>query len=345
MHKLFIVAFSWLFTFSSLGYAQNQNPWTEIPMPSPAICAFGTPFAIFVKPGRTDKVVVDFEGGGACWSGATCQKNSSAFKSNIDGESAYFKDPGYWHGIYNIFDSRNPVADATIIHIPYCTGDVHWGNSVKTYKRVGEPSFQVHHAGAINISQALNWIKSNVTVKPASLRVTGCSAGSYGSIYWAPHLKKMFPEAKMLQFGDSGAGVSTAEFRERGLPRWNVTTYAPDWIPGLDPKVVDWTKLSLSDLYIGVANFYKNDGFSQFNHLYDYIQTYFYTVMGGNPLDWSQRMLESIENIHNHNANGNFTSAFSEGSKHCAMTTDLFYDSYINGKKFYEWFESFDHKF
>ena len=344
MHKLSLWAFYWFFLFSQSVFSQIEpNTWTEVPMPTPATCAFGDPFAIFVKPGRSDKVVVDFEGGGACWSGVTCEANSVTFTSNISRRSDYFKSSQNWRGIFDIHDPRNPVADATIVHIPYCTGDVHWGNSVQTYKIAGQPPFTIHHSGAVNVSMAIEWMQKNLKVKPETIHVTGCSGGAYGSIYWAPYLKKIFPKTKMLQFGDSGAGVSTPEFRERGLPQWNITAYAPYWIPALDPKNVDWSKLNVRDLYIGVANYYKNDYFSQFNHYNDLIQTYFYSVMGGNPLNWSELMQQSIQSIALATKEAHFDSALVEGTSHCAMTSNLFYDTDVNGKRLYEWFSENDH--
>ena len=339
MHIFPAVAFIILNLSTYVGLSQT-NTWTQVPLPAPAMCAFGDDYSIFVKPGRTDKVVIDFEGGGACWSGVTCTPNNLAFKSNIRRETAYFKDPNSWRGIFDINDLRNPIADATLIHIPYCTGDVHWGNSVRTYKRSGELPFSVHHVGAVNVSVALEWMQKNLTLKPENLRVTGCSGGAYGSIYWAPLIKKIFPGARFSQFGDSGAGVSTQEFRQKGLPQWNVTQYAPYWIPGLDPKIVDWRTLDLLDLYIGVANFHHNDTFTEFNHSNDFVQTFFYSIMGGDPRQWSRLMLESLAKIQTNTIKAHFQSTVVDGSSHCSMTSNLFYDTDVNGKKLYEWFES-----
>ena len=77
--------------------------------------------------------------------------------------------------------------------------------------------------------------------------MTGCSAGSYGSVYWTPHYKKAFPNSSITQFGDSGAGVITQEFLQQSFSNWQAELNAPRWIPGLDPKRSDWQAMSLND--------------------------------------------------------------------------------------------------
>ncbi len=64
-------------TFSDLGAG-----WTQIPLPG-AICARGTPYSFFVHPGDPAKLVVYFQGGGACWSAGTCSPGGT-FDDSVD---------------------------------------------------------------------------------------------------------------------------------------------------------------------------------------------------------------------------------------------------------------------
>jgi hypothetical protein len=36
------------------------------------VCSDGSPYRFYVSPGDPKKVVLDFQGGGACWDAATC---------------------------------------------------------------------------------------------------------------------------------------------------------------------------------------------------------------------------------------------------------------------------------
>ena len=50
----------------------EADQWTELLPGGDTICSRGDEFAFFVHPGTSNRVVVDFIGGGACWSEDTC---------------------------------------------------------------------------------------------------------------------------------------------------------------------------------------------------------------------------------------------------------------------------------
>jgi hypothetical protein len=52
--------------------------WQEV-APTGLVCSDGSPWKFFVSPGDTKRVVVDFQGGGACWNGAT--RNEARFNA------------------------------------------------------------------------------------------------------------------------------------------------------------------------------------------------------------------------------------------------------------------------
>ena len=62
--------------------------------------------------------------------------------------------------------------------VPYCTQDVHMGDSIQTYgddDDSGETT-TVRHAGAHNLLSVLRWIYANFH-NPTHIFITGCSAG------------------------------------------------------------------------------------------------------------------------------------------------------------------------
>jgi len=46
--------------------------WNIIEPGGDTVCSDGTPYKFFVRPGAADKLMVYFQGGGACWTGVTC---------------------------------------------------------------------------------------------------------------------------------------------------------------------------------------------------------------------------------------------------------------------------------
>ena len=243
-------------------------------------------------------------------------------------------------GIYNHQKTENPVQNWTHVVIPYCTGDIHWGSRDITYTKDNGEQFNIYHRGAINSKAVLNWVKQNIQ-QPEKVLMTGCSAGSYGSIYWFPHYRKLFPLSEFYQLGDSGAGVITQEFIKNSFSKWGATFNAPKWIEGLDPEQVNWYELSLADIYQNVGAFYPQTTFTQFSTAYDDVQTFFHELMGGSPEEWSQQLYNNFESI-THNIT-NFKYYIAPGSEHCMLPYENLYTTESNGVQLKDWFYNLLH--
>ena len=130
-----LVTVGFFFTFVSLhlsAYSQNTSifPWKEISPGGETLCARGEKFSFFVNEGSSDKIIIDFIGGGACWNDMTCNKSNPTFIDSVD----YLrKNEAGLEGLYDHSDSRNPLKDYTHVVIPYCTGDIHWGQKDTVY--------------------------------------------------------------------------------------------------------------------------------------------------------------------------------------------------------------------
>ena len=72
-----------------------------------------------------------------------------------------------------------------MVYVPSCTGDIYLGNNVEEYETSDGDTLEIYHYGFNNIYAAMNWTFENV-LAPESVFVTGCSAGSIGSIRAAP---------------------------------------------------------------------------------------------------------------------------------------------------------------
>ncbi len=297
---------------------------------APTICSRGTPFRFFVMGGDPKKIVIDFRGGGACWSAATCSVADAIF----DPEAPTEQDVktglanGDFGGIYRLDKPENPVKGWTLVHIPYCTGDIHWGDAVVDYT----PTLQINHKGFVNASAALGWVYAHY--HPEQILVTGCSAGAYGAIGHSVYVAQHYPKATVRVLADSGCGIVTADFFKNSFPKWNAQI---PQIPGLAGK--DITTLTIDDLYTAIAADFPNVRFAEQTSAYDKDQTFYYQAMGGTATDWSQLMLQSLANI---SAKAdNYRYYLSPGPLHCLHPYDSFYTRKSEGTAYTDWLTNF----
>ena len=310
-----------------------DDGWTEIQPGGDTICSRGDEFGFFVHPGTVNKVVLEFQGGGACWDELTCGFAGSTFSDDMDWMRDLL-DANNFPGIYDHEDELNPFKDWYHVLVPYCTGDIHWGDSTTTYGE-GADAITIEHKGAVNARAALDWIEENFS-GPEQILSTGCSAGAYGSIMWAPYLQRMFPDARTVQFGDSGAGVITSGWFAESFPSWNPDGAFPAWIPTLDPATTSYDDLALPDLYQRIGEHYPDMTLTQFNTILDWNQAFYYEAMGGgSPEEWSLLMQGNVDQIVK--TTPNFRYFMGTGDEHCIIPYDDFYSVGADGVQLTDW--------
>lgn len=317
------------------GAARAQ--WETVAPAGETVCSDGSPYRFFVHRGDPSKLLIEFEGGGACWSGATCE--ADLYNRTVLSDPEVARQSGLLQGIYDRSNPANPLKDYTHVYIPYCTGDLHWGNAAPTYTSATGAPFTIQHKGAANASTALSWAASNVTA-PAQVVVAGCSAGGYGAALWSAKIAQAYPGARMVELADSAAGVVPDGFFGTPFLNWNVRSAWPDFIPGLALDTVDPATLTLPRLYSSVAGFFPTASFSQFNTRADTVQTFFYTIAkgaltGAEGAEWAARMVANVEQTSA--ANPNFRAYLAPGTEHCVINKASFYTQEVGGKKFSDW--------
>lgn len=309
----------------SLAAQAAPEGWEQIKTGGDTLCARGAEYSFLYHAGDPAKVLVSFGQGGACWDAGSCA-GSLLYKDTVQSN---FDDVAGKSGVYDLNNPKNPYYGWTQVMIPYCTADVHLGNGDATYTRGGR-SFVIHHRGAINAKAVIAWVQAQ-HAQVQDLVVSGCSAGSYGSIVWTPRFAEIYKTARISQYGDSGAGVADHLF----FPQWNIQASLPNWIPGLDPATVDWEKLSIVDVYKNTANYYPLLQFSQFNHSRDTVQKFFYSMLGGRMGTWSPQMFKIMDDTSAGAAN--FKYFVSEGSEHCSMIRSRMYTEKEDGVVLADW--------
>jgi hypothetical protein len=301
--------------------------WLTVEPGGETICARGDEFRFFARGGTVNKLVIFFDGGGACWDAQTCGIGEALFSPTAEENLDDLED-----GVGDNADPENPFRDWYQIFIPYCTADVHWGDNVATYTpEGGGEDIVINHKGQANVQAVLDWVYERFEA-PESIFVTGVSAGAYGSIGWAPYIIDHYPDAEVSQLGDCGAGVITETFFEDSFPSWNSAGFIPDWIPALDVPIEE---LKIENLYIGIANHYPDHFFGQYNTDQDENQILYYVAMGGMEEDWSPTMRGKIDAIID--GADNFRSYIAGGVKHVILPYPEFYTYASDGVRIRDW--------
>mmetsp|Transcript_4942 Transcript_4942/g.14452 ORF Transcript_4942/g.14452 Transcript_4942/m.14452 type:complete len:479 (-) Transcript_4942:123-1559(-) len=173
----------------------KDNIYNLFPGGKSACLCSSSPYYFQVKPGAADKLLLFFQGGGACW-------DQLSFALGLCTKSA---TPGGWNGLLNFTRDDNPYRDYTMIKVLYCSGDMHAGNTERPWGKHGET---VQVRGYENTVAVLNWVLANFP-QLSELRLAGDSAGSLGVQWWARRVLAKFPvrEAKAVVIPDSFAGV------------------------------------------------------------------------------------------------------------------------------------------
>ncbi|MGZ3775002.1 MAG: pectin acetylesterase-family hydrolase [Pseudobdellovibrionaceae bacterium] len=163
--------FLFIATVLSCSFAEARN-WQKILIPG-AVCGDGQSYSVFLDRKSADKLLVEFMGGGACWSEDTCYGETSLTTlSPINTPNTSV--------IANEADD-NPWSEHTALYIPYCTGDVHSGFHVASYK--SETS--LYHQGFTNFVLTLQYLKQQNILNFKGMKdvlLWGASAGALGAL-------------------------------------------------------------------------------------------------------------------------------------------------------------------
>lgn len=178
---------------------EPPGSWMWVPFPA-SRCRDGSETGIGVRYGTGDGLVVFFEGGGACFNLATCLLNDAFRDFGALKFDAWKLGLGQG-GIFDPDDADNPVADWSVVYVPYCTGDVHAGDreDVGIDGVFGAQQF----VGYRNVGHYLERIVPTFA-DVGQVLVTGQSAGGFGAAFNYDRIAGAFPGARVTLLDDSG---------------------------------------------------------------------------------------------------------------------------------------------
>lgn len=234
-------------------------------------------FHFWARRGTVNKLVVFFEGGGACWEGATCALPITV--NSQPGQPGLYKseilasdDPRTYAGLFKLDDPRNPVKDWSFVYVPYCTGDIHSGSKTASYTNpFNGRAYQIEHRGADNFRLILRWMRDNFDAGTDQILVTGSSAGGYGAVTHFPAVRDTWPNARAAMLDDAGQGVAPASFDAPRNSNWNFQL-SPN-VYGANPQGTP-----IGEIVKRLADKYPGDRFAQYTTALDTTQMQFYDI-------------------------------------------------------------------
>lgn len=300
------------------GAAKN---WQRMPGGKDTGCADGSAYSYFVHPGDQQRLLIYFQGGGACWSAQTCDPRVSLYRPNLNAV-----DPAAAQGIFDFANAENPFRNYLVLFVPYCTGDVHLGNRTATYPPAKS---ELHHQGFANAMSALRWTFEHVPA-PQIIFVAGGSAGAMASPFYAGRLADHYHDARVVQLGDSAGGVSVAVMPSV-LESWGTMDVLK---PFALYQSADATNINLETLYIREGSANKSITFAQFNNTADSVQLFGLQFMGvKTPLS------EVLERSYAQIRSGvpRFHSFTAPGTLHVMLNRPEFYTLNVAGRRLRDW--------
>ena len=298
-------------------------------MADDCVCSDGSPYSYWIREADPDKVMLFFDGGGACFSAETCDPNGDptySLRANDDLNEAD-------DGVFDLDNPENPVADWTMIFMPYCTGDVHIGTNVANDYGDG---VVVNHTGFINASKGLDEVAGAYDAAEQVL-VTGSSAGGVPVPLFAGLVAEALPEADVMALPDASGGYPSNPVLNGvigGL--WGTEGANPDWT---STEGLTASELGIPDFYRYAGTEFPQIRWARFDHAFDDVQATFSALAGLE--DSSVKAVLDINEELTEATGIDLPVYIAPGTDHTIMGAGYFYDVEVGGVRYVDWLTSF----
>lgn len=256
---------------------QLAPEWIRIAGGPGTSCSRDSSYSFFFHPGDERRLVIFFQGGGACWNGQNCDvKGKPSFDPQIDTTD----DPTRQAGLLDLSNPRNPIRDYSVVFVPYCTADVFLGARTVSYDTrsatdTAAHRFRIRHRGRANADRVIAWVYSHFA-KPSLVFVTGTSAGAIPTPFYASLVALHYPRARVVQLGDAAGG-----YRAQAIPgilaHWGATSALKR---DAAFRGIDSATMTFETLYVVAARTTPRVSFAQYNSAEDNVQLSFLSMLG-----------------------------------------------------------------
>jgi acetyl esterase/lipase len=315
----------------------STAPTTESPSPRWAatdvegcVCSDGSPVDIYERVADPTRVVLYFEGGGACFSAETCDPDGSpTYSVNKRGLTARTLER--LGGYFDDDNPDNPLASHSFVYVPYCTGDVHEGNTTYDYGN----GVVIEHRGYANALKALEYLVASYP-DAQQVVVTGESAGSVPTALFGAMAADALPAAAVVTFGDSsGAYPDVDPVTQLIGGLWGFPSGVPPWPELAGLAVEQW---SFPEQVIHAGLHAPRVRFGRFDHAFDRVQAT-YGALAGVGADELVTLID--ENERRIEAEGVALATFvAPGDSHTISSTAELYELEVDGVRLIDWLAS-----
>jgi len=302
---------------------QTADPagWERVVPGGDCRCSDGSEFGFWVREASPTKVVLFFQGGGACFSAETCDPDNELYRTTA-GEA-----PGQ-EGMFDFADERNPFADHSVVYVPYCTGDVHIGDVTTEYAA----DLTIQHKGYLNGTAALDHLAATFP-DATDVVVVGESAGSIAAPLYAGLASDRLPDARITALADgSGSFPDDPAVNDLIAAAWGTGNAIPDWPENAGLTAEQW---SLPGLFIQSGRHDPQIVFARHDYAYDENQTSWYPYLDLPVGDLLERIDGNETRIEG--AGVNLLSYVAPGDEHTVLGDAELYDEEVDGQLLVDW--------
>lgn len=304
--------------------AAADPEWEMVQGDETCECADGSDYNLWVRDAGATKVVLFFEGGGACFSAEMCAFGSGSYDYDVSDSD----DPSIAKGIFDFENPANPFADWSVVFVPYCTGDVFLGASSHDYGG----GLTVEHNGMANATFGLDELERRFP-NADQIFVTGSSAGGVPAPLFAGLASDRFPDARITALSDgSGAYPAAPAINAAIGSLWGTFDARPDWPETADLTPETW---SIPGLFTVAGTHDRDIVMARHDHAFDSVQASF-SAIAGISADRLDVLIDG--NAAEIEASGVPVASFvAPGTTHTILGRDLVYTQEVEGVRFIDW--------
>lgn len=216
--------------FETAPIVAPPNTWTFVPF-NDALCGNNSGTGIGVNLSSSgSRVLIFLNGGGACWDAQTCMTLQTAANFNSGYGLAEFNSqiPALGTSFFDRNSLTNPFRTYHFVFVPYCTGDLHFGNNPS----INYAGNLRSHRGYANLGAFLERLRVTFPTSPRVV-LAGSSAGGFGAALNWSRVQQAFGNIRVDMIDDSGQFMPASIVSPSGaaeqlrFTNWNLAATLP----------------------------------------------------------------------------------------------------------------------